>query len=107
MIQFLLLRFTLSYPSYKSFHFIILLLNLLLSADAVERLTDKGLEIFLFTTCLFGEALSLFCLQAHPIIYIIFFIIIIYVNYPQTKDLRASDFIADCPWEGLASAPSV
>ena len=20
-----------------------------------------------------------------------------YVNYPQTKDLRASDFIADCP----------
>jgi hypothetical protein len=29
------------------------------------------------------------------------------VNYPQTKDLWASDFIADCLLEGLASAPSV
>ena len=29
------------------------------------------------------------------------------VNYPQTKDLWASDFIADCPWKGLTSAPSV
>jgi hypothetical protein len=29
------------------------------------------------------------------------------VNYPQTKDLWASDFIADCPCEGLTSAPSV
>ena len=29
------------------------------------------------------------------------------VNYPETKDLWTSDFIADCPWEGLASAPSV
>lgn len=30
-----------------------------------------------------------------------------FVNYPQTKDLWASDFITDCPWKGLTSAPSV
>lgn len=31
------------------------------------------------------------------------------VNYPQTKDLRASDFIEECPFKrlGLLSSPSV